>query len=285
MLPVLAQISSEAVAWQAPSRDLGTRWWESGNKFAYQRAGERRPAAVRALVLYPMNALVEDQLTRLRKALDSPAARSVHEDHFAGNRIYFGRYTGATPVTGFLDHPRPVEDYEKKRKDRKIRQLRAKLQEFDTLQTRVREDDEERLKADPTVEQNRYLFQSMDGAEMYSRWDMYAYPPDILVTNQAMMSALLTREIDRSILDKTRQWLQGDADARFFLVMDELHLVRGSGGAEVSALVRILLQRLGLDEPKQRHKLRILASSASLPVDGEAGIAGTTSRGTGELGN
>ncbi|WP_102959330.1 DEAD/DEAH box helicase [Mangrovicella endophytica] len=270
ILPVLAQIASEAVSWKAPSRELGTRWWEDGNKFAFQRAGERRPAAVRALVLYPMNALVEDQLTRLRKALDSPAARSVHEAHFAGNRIYFGRYTGATPVTGFLDHPRPAEDFEKKRKDRKVRELRAKLQEIDTLQTRVREDDENRLAADPGADENRYLFQSLDGAEMYSRWDMYAYPPDILVTNQAMMSALLTREIDRSILDKTREWLHGNADARFFLVMDELHLVRGSGGAEVSALVRILLQRLGLDDPKHRHKLRILASSASLPVDEDA---------------
>src|SRR6185312_4143263 len=97
-----------------------------GNNFSYQRDGERRPAAVRALVLYPMNALVEDQLTRLRKALDSPLARSIYEDHFSGNRIYFGRYTGVTPVTGFLDHPRPSDDYERERKKRKIRQLRTK---------------------------------------------------------------------------------------------------------------------------------------------------------------
>ncbi|WP_416355899.1 DEAD/DEAH box helicase [Aureimonas phyllosphaerae] len=270
MLPVLAQIAAEAVSWAAPSRHLGTSWWEDGNSFAYQRSGERRTAAVRALVLYPMNALVEDQLTRLRRALDSPAARAVHKDHFSGNRIYFGRYTGATPVTGFLDHPRPVEDYEKKRKDRKVRDLRRKLQELDTLQTRVREDDERRLAANRGAEENRYLFQSLDGAEMYSRWDMHAYPPDILVTNQAMMSALLTREVDRNILDKTREWLLRTKEARFFLVMDELHLVRGSGGAEVSALIRILLQRLGLDELDHRHKLRILASSASLPVDDEA---------------
>ena len=53
-------------------------WWRAG-KSAYvpQRPGdEGRAAAVRALVLYPMNALVEDQLVRLRTALDSTVART-----------------------------------------------------------------------------------------------------------------------------------------------------------------------------------------------------------------
>src|SRR5256885_10741002 len=46
-------------------------------------------------------------------------------------------------------------------------------------------------------------------------------------------------------------------------------LVRGSAGTEVSFLIKSLLQRLGLDDPKKIHKLRILASSASLPLDGD----------------
>ena len=54
-----------------------------------------------------------------------------------------------------------------------------------------------------------------------------------------------------------------------FLIIDELHLVRGSAGTEVSFLIKSLLQRLGLDDPAKIHKLRILASSASLPLDGE----------------
>jgi len=65
-----------------------------------QRANDRRPAAVRALVVYPMNALVEDQLSRLRHALDSPTARAWFGDRRQGNRIYFGRYNGSTPVPG-----------------------------------------------------------------------------------------------------------------------------------------------------------------------------------------
>ena len=70
--------------------------------FERHRAGEKRTAAVRALVLYPMNALVEDQLVRLRKALHSARCARRMQEHFHGNRIFFGRYIGATEVTG---HP------------------------------------------------------------------------------------------------------------------------------------------------------------------------------------
>ena len=45
-----------------------------------------RPKAVRALILYPMNALVEDQLVRLRKALDSFATL----DAVAARRVLEG---------------------------------------------------------------------------------------------------------------------------------------------------------------------------------------------------
>ena len=55
---------------------------------------------MRALIVYPMNALVEDQLSRLRRALDSPEARSWLADNRDRNRIYFGRYNSSTPVPG-----------------------------------------------------------------------------------------------------------------------------------------------------------------------------------------
>ena len=66
-----------------------------------QRATESgRTAAIRAIVLYPMNALVEDQLLRLRRALDGPTTRDWLDNNRNGHRFYFGRYTGATPVSG-----------------------------------------------------------------------------------------------------------------------------------------------------------------------------------------
>ena len=48
-----------------------------------------------------------------------------------------------------------------------------------------------------------------------------------------------------------------------------MHLQRGTSGTEVAYLLRLLLARLGLDRPELRHKLRVLASSASLPMEGE----------------
>jgi ATP-dependent helicase YprA (DUF1998 family) len=49
---------------------------------------------MRAIILYPLNALVEDQLGRLRTALDSDNARNWLQTKRAGKRFYFGRYTG-----------------------------------------------------------------------------------------------------------------------------------------------------------------------------------------------
>ena len=58
---------------------------------------KRRVAGIRALLLYPMNALVEDQMHRLRQLLFWINL----QNHASGNArrpITFGRYTGATPV-------------------------------------------------------------------------------------------------------------------------------------------------------------------------------------------
>src|SRR5208283_1603708 len=57
-----------------------------------QRANETRQSAVKGIIIYPMNALVEDQLTRLRKALDSEDAREFYQEQLSGNKVYFGRY-------------------------------------------------------------------------------------------------------------------------------------------------------------------------------------------------
>jgi hypothetical protein len=87
----------------------------------------------------------------------------------------------------------------------------------------------------------------------------------------SMLGTMLSREIEAPIFEQTRNWLRDDKNAYFFLVLDELHLIRGSAGTEVAGLVRALIHRLGLDEVGVRHKLRILASSASLPADGDEG--------------
>ncbi len=280
LLPVFAALSKEASSWKAPSKGyLQSFWWQDNkgepykseaglpvrpsasssdlSAFKAHRSGENRVAAVRAIILYPMNALVEDQLVRLRKALDSGEARRTFAEVFSGNRIFLGRYTSKTPLTGFHRHPRQTGRAEADRRKVKLQMLLDHIGELWSVHDSA-----------PSNDDSRFLFPTVDGSELYNRWDMQETPPDLLITNISMLSAMLQREVDEPIFEKTRSWIVNNDDAYFYLVMDELHLQRGSAGTEVSYLLATLLERLGLNDPKHRHKLRILASSASLPTSG-----------------
>ena len=271
LLPIFAQISKEAASWPpSPLLSSWSPWWHAGSsaKPTFMRdaptEAASRPKAMRAMVLYPMNALVEDQLVRMRRALDSDSAHTAMDKHFKGNRIFFGRYTSATQVTGWQNHPRLSDKREKDRSARKTTQLQDYLSTLETTHsaavTQAAAQEDEALP---------FNFPRVPGAEVVSRWDMQRHPPDILITNTSMLSTMLVREVDEPIFEAIRRWIETDANAYFYLVLDELHLQRGSAGTEVSYLLKHLLSRLGLDAPEHRHKLRILASSASLPVDGD----------------
>lgn len=279
MLPVLAALTNEAVTWAAPGSDYLQRdWWREDKKpWSARRQGENRPSAIRSLVIYPMNALVEDQMQRLRKSLDSDDAREVMHERLNGNRIFFGQYTSSTPVTGFECHPRLAGNPdEKQRRNRRVARLREAMQGFKRDQDAALTFDSQAEVAASQAgrkapDKTRYIFPAVDGGEMLSRWDMQANPPDILVTNASMLGTMLSREVEEPIFTQTRDWLLNNDDAYFYLVFDELHLIRGSAGTETAFLIKTLIQRLGLDQLAHRYKLRLLASSASLPIDGEQG--------------
>lgn len=278
LLPIFAALAKEATKWPRSNYSDWQPWWQavSGEPtFLRDAEGAKRPKAVRAMVLYPMNALVEDQMVRLRRALDSDLARSAMEKHFNGNRIFYGRYTGATKVTGWIRHPRfdtfskQEKSAEQKKEQRRREELRSYLQGLDETQAEIKqmgdlcESPEERRR----LEDLAFNFPRANGNEMVSRWDMQKSPPDILITNTSMLSTMLVREIDEPIFAETRRWLESDPDSYFYLVIDELHLQRGSAGTEVAYLIRSLLHRLGLDRSAHSGKLRVLCSSASLPLD------------------
>jgi hypothetical protein len=280
MLPVLAALSSEAVQWDAPSAGYLTDFWwkKDGAPWAQRRTGENRPSAIRAMVLYPMNALVEDQMVRLRRTLDSDEARSVMDKRFNKNRLFFAQYTSATPVTGHESHPRLGNNRrENERRRRRQRKLRAALRTMNADQMAARMHDslaqkEAAQAGRDAPDLTRFIFPSLDGGEMNSRWDMHHSPPDIMVTNASMLGAMLSREVEEGMFAKTREWLINNDDAYFYLIFDELHLIRGSSGTEVAYLIKSLIERLGLDQPAHRYKLRLLASSASLPLEGDRGV-------------
>ncbi|MFI2486875.1 DEAD/DEAH box helicase [Promicromonospora kroppenstedtii] len=249
LLPVLGSLLAESAGWEGEPAPFRPWWRSSGSEFSSQRDGETgRTQAVRALILYPMNALVDDQLIRMRRALDSDAVRTWLDTHRRGHRFYFGRYTGATPVTGH----RTTETA--------LKRLREVL-----LATEQRGARALQIAAEMSNDDVRYFAPRLDGAEMRSRWDMADAPPDVLVTNYSMLNVMLFRDRDSHFFDSTRAWLDASPEHRFTLVVDELHMYRGTAGTEVAYLLRNLKQRLGLtDRPDQ---LRVLAASASIDAE------------------
>jgi DEAD/DEAH box helicase domain-containing protein len=272
LLPIFAFLARESRGWQSPSSlppHINDWWrndaWQQQCKDAKrssrvpQRSHDRRHPAVRALLLYPMNALVEDQMTRLRRALESPEAKSWFTQHRTGNRIYFGRYNSNTPIPG--------HETDEKGKPNELR-LRRLIKELKATDRASKAADKH---ANATGnDEARYFFPRLDGAEMRCRWDMQDSPPDILISNYSMLSIMLMREADQGIFDTTKRWL-AKPESVFHLVLDELHLYRGTAGTEVAYLLRLLLDRLGLHPG--HPKLRILASSASLEPSDPASLS------------
>src|SRR5207249_2920679 len=52
-----------------------------------------------------------------------------------------------------------------------------------------------------------FFFPRLDGAEMRSRWDMQDRAPDILITNNSMLSIMMMRETDAPLFEQTKEWL------------------------------------------------------------------------------
>ncbi len=298
LLPLFAQLSKELSSWSAPAQkgQHTDSWWreslnprdivDTENGFVFsndvqQRAHETRPQAMRAMILYPMNALVEDQMTRLRIALDSSPVRAWLNENSKGNAISFGRYNGSTPVAGKLE--RLNEDGILEINTTKVNTLIRELQAIERNQQKVEEYiQQERQKGNEVDEiELKSFFQRLDGAEMRCRFDMQVAPPDIMITNFSMLSIMLMRDIDGPVFEKTRQWLacedlpedqreQEKPNRIFHLVIDELHLYRGTQGTEIAYLLKLVMKRLGLypDHPQ----LKILATSASLEPNDEKSL-------------
>ena len=203
LLPVLAQICKEAFSEGRPWPKLRSRnrpKWDMNHLPAWSDTasalrGEDRTPAVRALILYPMNALVEDQISRLRSALDSDQARAVFEEDFGGNRIRFGRFNGSTPVAG---HPVQSDENGNVRANTSKRtELRDRLQaairqsseldrKINDLEQRLRDassrDDPDVVahiakELDAALEQRSFIPRlDLDSSEMFHRWEMQKSP-------------------------------------------------------------------------------------------------------------
>ena len=151
---------------------------------------------VRALLLYPMNALANDQMKRLRGLFKNEP------------EITFGIYTGET-------EERYSDAY-----DKFIR-----------------------MHQDEPLEN-----------ELISREQMKKTPPNILLTNYAMLEYLMLRPDDNV-------FFEGEfSDGWKFIVIDEAHTYTGTNGIEMSMLLSRLKNTIGLKE----GEIRCILTSASL---------------------
>ncbi len=238
LLPILLRLTLEAKTWG--QQEKAHRWWDESNpKWAPLRETEKRPAAIRTLILYPTNALVEDQITRLRRSI-----RMITEKE-PSLKFWFGRYTGITMGSGEMPFGSGAEKVA--RVANELKDMSREVHEFRNANS-----------SDDAIDQ---LSDPM-GSEMLTRWDMMHAAPDILVTNYSMLNAMLMREQEESIFKQTRDWINANPDNVFHLVIDELHLYRGTQGSEVALVIRNLLQRLGISP--QSPQIRFIATSASM---------------------
>lgn len=257
LLPILGKLASEA---------------------KNRPASFRQNKAIRAMVLYPMNALVNDQLGRLRLLFsDSRLVRKFMT--WSGRPATFARYTSRTLYPGV-------------RTAKKDQQRLTSLADYYVhhLETSLGPASQQQVAAQNLVQELRKRGKwpakpdligwfgktgarwqdAKTGAfrrcvtlpqdpELLTRHEVQQAPPDVLVTNYSMLEYMLMRPIERPVFERTREWLEQNPNENFTLVVDEAHLYRGASGAEVALLIRRLRKRLGVSS----SRLQVICTSAS----------------------
>jgi ATP-dependent helicase YprA (DUF1998 family) len=257
LLPILGKLAREAHASPTAFRDQ---------------------PAIRSLILYPMNALVNDQLGRLRSLFGDRRIVSLFRQ-WAQRPPRFARYTSRTPYAGI------------RTRDKDSRKLRAFDDFYVEIQRQAQgplsEEQEQaqtllnQLKArgkwpakpdlpawfgekgtdwqDRKTGEFRRAVMLPDDVELITRHEVQASPSDLLVTNYSMLEYMLMRPIERPIFDRTRDWLEQNPGEKFLIVLDEAHLYRGAAGTEVGLLLRRLRDRLAI--PPERFQ--VICATAS----------------------
>ena len=186
--------------------------------------------AVRALILYPMNALVNDQLGRLRLLLGDPrviaqfqawagrprAVRPLHqpdslpggpqpeEGPAAARRRSTASTSGCSIEAG--DESSPGHD--------RARRLIDSLQVPRQVARQAGPEGVVRAEERPTGRtgpaSSSAPSRCPEDPELLTRHEVLAAPPDVLITNYSMLEYMLMRPLERPVFDMTRAWLEAN---------------------------------------------------------------------------
>ncbi len=245
---------------------------------AKSRPDDFKKEAVRTLIIYPMNALVSDQLARFRKIIGSEKFKEIFTSDTQAIRIpHFGMYTGRTPYAGdakatssrklaatFREHYLVDENADMGIQEQQYKNIEG-LESINKYPARFGQDG---LKVFiDNLEKNIHKPSSYD-AELITRFEMQGCPPDILITNYSMLEYMLMRQREANIWNKTKEWLDASSDNRLLIVLDEAHMYRGSAGGEIALLLERLFSRLGISN----EKVQFILTTASMPQDEQDAI-------------
>lgn len=205
LIPVLDSIARERIA--------------QGNNYV---------PGVRAMILYPMNALVNDQVLRIRNLLKN-AQGSNGADGIEGVKdITYGIYTG---------------DVATESKEQDLEELDD--QALNAISNAPIVPVDHPFFSDDVIPRTEYTRRS--------RWnspdDGGDGPADILITNYAMLERLMLNPRTSNLFSDT--WK--------FIILDEAHTYDGSMGTEIAWLLKRLSYRVG-----GAQQLQYLATSATL---------------------
>ena len=185
---------------------------------------------VRAMLLYPMNALVNDQLKRIRKILK-------------GSEVTYGIYTGELKQYDSNYVPFNVNQYDGQALIEKRHALQTSLENhLQNLQGNLIEGGcWTHSFTDDDVPVNEYT----------SRNQWRVGPADIVITNYAMLEQLLLNPQNNNIFSDT--WK--------FIIVDEAHSYDGGLGTDIAWLLRRVKKATGA------NNVQCIATSATLIDD------------------
>lgn len=186
MWPLMAKLASEA-------RNNPASWGMRG---------------VRTIIMYPMNALVSDQVGRLRRLIGDPEHKfiGIFRETCGANarRPQFGMYTGRTPYAG--KEPKKQED--RALADTYARMVHPETEEQELFLQKLMKEGKLPAKEDfneflEKLYQGKHIPHDED-AELVTRFEMQQFCPDILITNYSMLEYMLLRPRENKIWADTQ---------------------------------------------------------------------------------